>query len=128
MNHQVKDKLGIIPENVTWGGQSGDVFYYQRGDFMKPVVNEVDKLLDYGVDVNIWNGQLDLICCTLGTLEWLQTLKWKYFEQWHTAEKKPYLQPGGQDVAYFLKKYRNLKMYYIMKAGHMVPADNPIAA
>ena len=38
------------------------------------------------------------------------------------------LNPAKNDVAYFKKSYRNLNMYYIMKAGHMVPADNPIAA
>ena len=128
MNHEVRDRLGIIPLNVTWGGQSGEVFYMQREDFMKPVVDDVDKLLEYGLSVNIWNGQLDLICCTLGTLEWLQTLKWTHFKQWFAAEKVGVLNPTQDDVAYFKKEYRNLKMYYIMKAGHMVPADNPIAA
>ena len=37
MNGYVKEYLGI-PNFVTWGGQSGDVFNYQSGDFMKDVV------------------------------------------------------------------------------------------
>jgi hypothetical protein len=38
MNTFVKEALGI-PENVTWGGQSGDVFSYLSQDFMKPVTS-----------------------------------------------------------------------------------------
>lgn len=38
MNTDVKEALGI-PANVTWGGQSGRVFDYLRGDFMKPVTD-----------------------------------------------------------------------------------------
>lgn len=37
------------------------------GDFMKPVVDVVDQLLTAGVNVTVYNGQLDLIVDTLGT-------------------------------------------------------------
>lgn len=66
MNGIVKEKLGIIPEDLIWGGilfcgtqlmitnaiyslliwcdsfaaQSDAVFTYQEGDFMKPVIDE----------------------------------------------------------------------------------------
>eukprot|EP00483_Globobulimina_turgida_P002861 UN02866 len=128
MNHQIKQELGIIPNGVSWGGQSNAVFQAQRVDFMKPVVDDVSALLTKGVDVNIWNGQLDLICCTLGTLEWLQTINWANKARFHSATKQGILNPDKTDVAYFYKGYQNLKMYYLMKAGHMVPADNPTAA
>lgn len=36
------------------------------GDFMKPVVNIVDQLLAVGVNVTVYNGQLDLIVDTMG--------------------------------------------------------------
>jgi hypothetical protein len=38
MNTFVKEALGI-PENVTWGGQGGDVFSHLSQDFMKPVTS-----------------------------------------------------------------------------------------
>lgn len=34
MNSKVKNTLKI-PSNITWGGQSGKVFRYLEGDFMK---------------------------------------------------------------------------------------------
>lgn len=36
------------------------------GDFMRPVVDIVDQLLMAGVNVTVYNGQLDLIVDTMG--------------------------------------------------------------
>lgn len=36
MNNEVKEALGL---NVTWGGQSGNVFAALHEDFMKPVTD-----------------------------------------------------------------------------------------
>ena len=37
-----------------------------EGDFMKPVISIVDELLEAGVNVTVYNGQLDLIVDTMG--------------------------------------------------------------
>lgn len=47
-------------------GQSEAVFASMAGDFMKPVVNIIDELLAAGVNVTVYNGQLDLIVDTVG--------------------------------------------------------------
>lgn len=127
MNGEIKEQLGI-PSSVIWGSQSDDVFSAQSNDFMKPVVNEVDLLLERKIDVNVWNGQLDLICCTLGTLEWIQTLNYSFAADFHKSAKIGIQNPSGTDILYFKKEYSNMHMYYMMDAGHMVPADNPMAA
>ena len=36
---------------------------------------QVDTLLEIGTNVTIFSGQLDLICCTDGTLNWMKALK-----------------------------------------------------
>ena len=38
MENEVRQFLNI-PDGVTWGGQSSDVFAAQSGDFMKPVID-----------------------------------------------------------------------------------------
>ncbi|KAF8397777.1 hypothetical protein HHK36_016699 [Tetracentron sinense] len=76
MNGVIRKKLKIIPDNVKWGGQSGLVFSGLVGDFMKPRINEVDELLANGVNVTVYNGQLDLICATKGTEAWVKKLKY----------------------------------------------------
>lgn len=47
-------------------GQAEEVFSNMAGDFMKPVVDVVDQLLSAGVNVTVYNGQLDLIVDTMG--------------------------------------------------------------
>ncbi|PIO22778.1 hypothetical protein AB205_0100800, partial [Aquarana catesbeiana] len=66
MNGPIRAKLKIIPDSVTWGGQAMDVFSNMAGDFMKPVVSVVDDLLCAGINVTVYNGQLDLIVDTVG--------------------------------------------------------------
>lgn len=47
-------------------GQAEEVFTNMAGDFMRPVVDVVDQLLSAGVNVTVYNGQLDLIVDTMG--------------------------------------------------------------
>lgn len=49
-------------------GQAEKVFTNMAGDFMRPVVDVVDQLLAAGVNVTVYNGQLDLIVDTMGNL------------------------------------------------------------
>ncbi|KAJ8404247.1 hypothetical protein AAFF_G00340200 [Aldrovandia affinis] len=124
MNGPIRKKLGIIPRNVTWGGQANDVFTSMEGDFMKPVVDIVDQLLVAGVNVTIYNGQLDLIVDTIGQELWVKKLKWaglpNFSQQRWTALDDP--TAPGQTGAFF-KTYKNFAFYWILKAGHMIPSD-----
>ena len=127
MNGPIRKKLRIIPGNVTWGGQSGDVFTYQSEDFMKPVISDVSKLLSYGLKVVIYQGQLDMICDTLGAEKWIAKLAWDGLQEFQNTDRVPLYPPSGQKDRHtgaFYKAYRNLELYYILLAGHMVPSDN----
>ncbi|RLM62296.1 serine carboxypeptidase-like 51 isoform X1 [Panicum miliaceum] len=130
MNTVIKKKLGIIPKDLSWGEQSGDVFDAMAGDFMKPRIQEVDQLLKLGVNVTIYNGQLDLICATKGTMDWVQKLKWDALKDFINSPRTPiYCSKEGQSgTQAFVKSYKNLKFYWILGAGHMVPIDNPCPA
>ena len=78
----------VIPAGVTWGGQSDAVFSALSGDFMRPVVDVVDGLLASGkLNVTVYNGQLDLICCTLGTERWMARLKWPGMAAFYATPK-----------------------------------------
>ncbi|EDV23153.1 uncharacterized protein TRIADDRAFT_58150 [Trichoplax adhaerens] len=128
MNSDVRKMLGsIIPSNVVWGGQANQVFAYQEIDFMKPVIDRVDELLNMNVTVAVYNGQLDVICDTLGTEAWMAKLKWKNLQNFQSA-KKHIMKLSNKSVAGFYKKFNNLSLFWILKAGHMVPIDAPDAA
>lgn len=76
MRTKVHPKLNL-PVNVTFGSQSGLVFDTLAGDFMKPVVEMVEKVLnETSVKVNVYSGQLDLICSTPGTIAWINRMNW----------------------------------------------------
>ncbi len=40
MNGPIREKLGIIPDDVIWGSQGGAVFRSQFGDFMRPAIDK----------------------------------------------------------------------------------------
>ncbi|CAJ2654548.1 serine carboxypeptidase-like 51 [Trifolium pratense] len=128
LNGVIKKKLKIIPENVTWGGQSNDVFDYLQGDFMKPRIDEVDQLLAKGVNVTVYNGQVDLICATKGTEAWLRKLKWEGLRSFLGKDRTVLYCGNNKTTKGFYRSYKNLQFYWILGAGHFVPTDQPCVA
>ncbi|GFS45831.1 serine carboxypeptidase-like 51 [Actinidia rufa] len=126
MNGPIKQKLKIIPHNVTWGGQGGIVFSAMVGDFMKPRVEEVDELLAKGINVTIYNGQVDLICSTKGTEAWVEKLKWDGLKTFLNLSRTPlYCGEDETSTKGFVRTYKNFFFYWILGAGHFVPVDQP---
>ncbi|XP_011629329.1 serine carboxypeptidase-like 51 isoform X1 [Amborella trichopoda] len=129
MNQVIRKKLKIIPNSVQWGGQSDGVFVGLYNDFMKPRIQEVDELLTKGINVTIYNGQVDLICSTKGVQAWIQKLKWGGLEGFNKGERRALNCTGrGQNTMGFFKSYANLHFYWILGAGHFVPVEQPCVA
>ncbi|KAM5584310.1 serine carboxypeptidase-like 51 [Rosa sericea] len=128
LNGVIKRKLKIIPNNVTWGMQSGNVFEAMTGDFMRPRIDEVDQLLAKGVNVTIYNGQVDLICATKGTEAWIEKLKWDGLQQFLNKSRTPLYCGSDRSTRGFTRSYKNLHFYWILGAGHFVPVDQPCIA
>ncbi|XP_017772123.1 PREDICTED: retinoid-inducible serine carboxypeptidase-like [Nicrophorus vespilloides] len=123
MNGDVKKALDL---NVRWGAQSGAVFSYLSGDFMKANTEVVEQLLNStDIKVFVFSGQLDLIVDTPGTVLWVDRLNWAGKKQWETA-KRNVISVEGINEGY-RKEVGNLGLYWVNRAGHMVPADNPKA-
>ncbi|CAM8967611.1 unnamed protein product [Rhodiola kirilowii] len=127
MNGVIKKKLKL-PAGVMWGSQSIQVFDALQGDFMKPRINEVDQLLAKGVNITIYNGQVDLICATKGTQAWVEKLKWGGLETFLAKDRTPVYCQGRGATKGFTKSYKNLQFYWILGAGHFVPVDQPCVA
>uniref|UniRef100_A0AC35TQF7 Carboxypeptidase n=1 Tax=Rhabditophanes sp. KR3021 TaxID=114890 RepID=A0AC35TQF7_9BILA len=127
MNVKARKKFGIIPNKVQFGGQSGNVFDKQSGDFMKPNYYTVDYLLQSNVPVSVYNGQLDLICDTLGVNQWMSKMLWNGLGAFDQTTKVPFYVKGSSQTAGFKKAHKNLSLYYIMRAGHMMAYDSPYA-
>ena len=123
MNGPIRKKLGVIPSNVTWGSQSQDVFAALAGDFNKPVTDLVDEMLNTDLKVVVYSGQLDLIVDTVGTEKWVQKLKWNGLSGYNAAPRKVIQDKETNLPVAFVKEYKNFSFYWILDAGHMVPAD-----
>ncbi|KAI4322343.1 hypothetical protein L6164_022048 [Bauhinia variegata] len=128
MNGVIKKKLKIIPEDVTWGKQSDLVFTNLEGDFMKPRIKEVDELLAKGVNVTVYNGQVDLICATKGTEAWMKKLKWEGVQNFLGKDRTVIHCGSDLTIKGYYRSYKNLHFYWILGAGHFVPTDQPCVA
>ncbi|ESN94318.1 hypothetical protein HELRODRAFT_68894, partial [Helobdella robusta] len=121
MNGPIKKKLGIIPAHVKWGAQSGDVFKYQEGDFMRPVVQIVDEtLMNTTLEVVVYQGQLDIICDTKAAMDWVQQFKWSGLSLYNKSERKAFVEPLTGQTEFFVKAYEKFKFYWILRGGHSV--------
>ncbi|XP_066379389.1 serine carboxypeptidase-like 51 isoform X1 [Miscanthus floridulus] len=128
MNGVIKQKLKIIPKNFTWRQQSDSVYHALVNDFMKPRIDEIDELLSYGVNVTVYNGQLDVICSTNGAEAWVQKLKWDGLKSFLSLPRQPLYCGASKGTKAFVRSYKNLHFYWILGAGHYVPADQPCIA
>ncbi|XP_055388030.1 retinoid-inducible serine carboxypeptidase-like [Condylostylus longicornis] len=123
MKGPVSETLGIT-KNVRWGSQSSVTFSALSGDFMKPVYHIVEKLLNStDVQVGVFSGQLDLICATSGTVNWIDKMRWNYRNDYLNAPRKAISVNGI--IEGYTKEAGNFSMHWINRAGHMAPADNP---
>ncbi|XP_042231219.1 serine carboxypeptidase-like 51 [Homarus americanus] len=72
--------------------------------------------------VVVYNGQLDLIVSTPGAQKWVENMHWEGTKYWVNAVRKPIEDSTGATAA-FSKSFKNFTFYWILNAGHMVPAD-----
>ncbi|KAG0558806.1 hypothetical protein KC19_10G056400 [Ceratodon purpureus] len=125
MNGPIREKLKIIPSNISWSQFSELAFGALSGDFMKDNIKQVDELLAAGVNITIYSGQLDLIACTTGTETWVRKLTWPDLTGFLSAKRSSLYCDNDRETAAFVKRHKNLSFFWIMNAGHRVPSDNP---
>jgi len=128
MNGVIKEKLKIVPKDLKWVEVSNAVYYALVNDFMKPRIDEIDELLSYGVNVTVYNGQLDVICSTDGAEAWVQKLKWDGLKTFLSLPRQSLYCGTSKGTKAFVRSYKNLHFYWILGAGHFVPADQPCIA
>lgn len=111
MREIVHPKLGLS-ENITFASQQGAVFDTLAGDFMKPVVEVVEKVLnETSVKVNVYSGQLDLICSTPGTIAWVNRMNWSGKKEYARAPRDGIGVNGILEG--YVRKYGNFAMYWV---------------
>ncbi|KAJ3124843.1 hypothetical protein HK098_000831 [Nowakowskiella sp. JEL0407] len=96
-------------------------------DIMKSQKWAVEKLLDWGYDVLVYQGQFDFRDGVLGSDEWIDTLNWSGSGGYTNARRNVWIGDSGKTEG-FVIEYRNLRRVVILRAGHLVPMDSPTAS
>ncbi|XP_005186526.1 retinoid-inducible serine carboxypeptidase-like [Musca domestica] len=119
-------KALAIPPHVIWASQKSDIFDNLSKDFMRPAVDIVNEILNNtDIEVAVISGQLDLICATAGAVKWIEKLQWNDREEYFDAPRTAIL--IEDNVEGYEKSGGNFSMFWVNRAGHMIPADNPKA-
>ena len=128
MNNQMREKFGIIPESVKWGGQALTVYEHLADELIIDVIESVDDCLKENVRVINYNGMLDMIINSAGQDKWINKLKWSGLKNYYLQDRIPLYPPSlakDMKTGAFFKAYDNFEYYWILMSGHMVPIDSP---
>ncbi|KAH3019699.1 hypothetical protein KXW60_006067 [Aspergillus fumigatus] len=110
-------------------------------DLYSNVMNDIKYTLEHGVDVLIYNGNLDLACNTAGNLRWAEALRWNGQAPFTSEKLKPWYSNvrGSRVKAGSFKEVfasipngvsgkQRFAFVTVDKSGHMVPLDQPEVA
>merc|ERR1712216_638267 len=124
LNNPYNQKLlGVSMEWASCNMQVNEAFH---DDFMFPYSDKIPPMLEDGIDVLIYAGDVDFICNWLGNKAWTLGLNWTGHDGFNAAANKDYV-VGGK-TAGKLRSYKNFHFMQVYQAGHMVPMNQPAAA
>jgi len=122
----VQQNLGVASQGITWQTCSDQVNENFGIDVIESFRYEIPSLLNAGIRVVIYNGDLDLICNWVGGKMWADSMKWSGQRNFAAAPMKTWNingVPAGKS-----KTYNGFTFVKVNQAGHMVPHDQPANA
>jgi len=122
-SERVKNVLGV---QKTWRTCNFGVNEQFHVDWMHSQAYHIPPMLENGMRVLIYAGDVDFICNWMGNKAWTLQLPWKHKAEYNKAVDQPWTVNGKQ-----LGKERRFGPFsflQIHKAGHMVPQDAPAAS
>jgi len=111
-----------VPSERSWQACNDDVNALFAIDEEKNAAPQISNLLDDGIPILIYAGDLDFICNYLGVKATALNLEWKNADDFQAAEDRDWNNGSGlvrsseDGLLVFLQVY---------DAGHMVPMDQP---
>lgn len=130
----VWETLNVPKEVKNYSVFSEDVAYgfSITNDIAITMQPQVMYLLDAGIDVLFYQGNLDLACNTAGNLKWAESMIWKG-QPAFVAQPKRAWGHDGEEVGWFKEvkvetasgRKTTFALSTIDGAGHLVPFDKP---
>lgn len=120
----VQSALGV---NKPWNSCNFTVNGGFGFDWSRDFNQTIPPLLEAGMKVIIYAGDLDFVCNWLGNRAWVRALQWSGQSQFNAATVADWTLADGT-VAGTKQTYEGLTFLRVYDAGHMVPMDQPAAA
>ncbi|CAG9334923.1 unnamed protein product [Blepharisma stoltei] len=111
-----------VPLTLDWDQCSGAVNDGYNFDTLDSMSKYLPLMLD-SIKVMVYNGADDLICESVGTLQMLDAVNWPGIGQFINSPRKIW-RVNGQ-IAGYANSFGNLSFVIVLRAGHMVPHDQP---
>lgn len=94
-------------------------------DVMKSVKFMVEYLVK-NTRVLLYQGHYDLRDGVVSTEAWVRKMKWERINEFLNAERKVWKVNG--EVAGYVQRWMNLSHVIVLRAGHLVPTDQPLSS
>jgi len=118
-----REALHVTSDSAAWVSCNNAVNADFKNDWMINYDGLVGDMLEGGVEVLIYAGDVDFICNSLGNKAWTLDLDWTGKEAFNALEDKDWNSGAGS-----VRSAGGLTFLTIFDAGHMVPSDQPEAA
>ena len=115
-----KKALHISRESHKWESCNFGVHSHFMNDWMKDMSPKVADVLNDGIRVLVYAGDVDFICNYLGNRAWTVALDWDHKDEFNAAEDKDWNSRAGLS-----KSAHGFTFLQVYDAGHMVPMDKP---
>mgnify|MGYP002803561713 FL=1 len=122
-DEKTQSALGV---KKKWGSCNRIVNLAFQHDWMKNYQNKLPDLLQAGLRVLIYAGDVDYICNWLGNKKWTLSMDWAHKSEFNSAEDKTYTVEG--QAAGRVRSANGFHFMQVFQAGHMVPMDQPKVA
>mmetsp|Transcript_490 Transcript_490/g.1158 ORF Transcript_490/g.1158 Transcript_490/m.1158 type:complete len:425 (-) Transcript_490:109-1383(-) len=117
-----------IPANVTWGEHADVVKQHLQDDIMRSQKPAVERLLEAGVQVLLYQGQFDWKDGVVSNEAWIRSMNWTGAVGYLQANRSFWRRAADGRLAGYWRGHRNLHQVVVLGAGHMVPMNQPESA
>lgn len=99
-----------------------------RTDWMKDFSPYIADMLNGGIPILIYAGDVDFICNYLGNKAWTLKLEWDHSSDFNEADEHEWGVNESGKGSGLSRTSNGLTFLQVYDAGHMVPSDQPEVA
>lgn len=124
--------LHVSDKVEAWQSCNNAVNAMFASDWMRDYQQKLTPMLENGIRVLIYAGDVDFICNWMGNKAWTQELRWSGKKAFNAETDKEWtytgISGGFARTAQASEGQGSLTFLQVVGAGHMVPMDQPAAA